>query len=72
MTQESRIRGLIIEEEPSQEAAELDELVELVLLTVRIKGQPHPYTLDLTNQPKIRNLILSYFLTEEEELGGSD
>ena len=64
--QENRIQGLFIDEPRTDEEVNLDGMIELVYLTIKIKGQPHPYTLDLTDQEKIRNLVLANFLTEDE------
>ena len=56
--EDTRIPGLILDEEVSS-IEDLDEVVEEVIIILRLKGQVQLYAIDVTNEVDIRNYILA-------------
>lgn len=57
---DTRIPGLILDEDSDKDSeSDLDETVEEIIIILRLKGQSQPYAIDVTNEPDIRNCILT-------------
>ncbi len=54
---DTRIPGLILDEDVSS-IEDLDEVVEEIIIILRLKGQAQLYAIDVTNEIDIRNYIL--------------
>jgi len=63
----TRIPGLILDEDVSS-VEDLDEVVEEIIIILRLKGQAQPYAIDVTNEIDIRNYILVNLGESEETI----
>ncbi len=65
-----KLSGLILDssdsDDPVEANKELDELVEDLILILKIKGQSQPYAFSLMSDKYLRNLILANISGEHE------
>jgi len=65
-----KLSGLILDnsdpDDPATASKELDELVEDLILILKIKGQSQPYAFSLMSDKYLRNLILANISGEHE------
>jgi hypothetical protein len=65
-----KLSGLILDpsgDTPTSANAELNELVDDLILILKIKGQAQPYAFSLMDDPYLRNLILANLADEEPQ-----
>ena len=66
-----KIKSIYVDE--AQEASdELDGLVEQMIVTMKLKGQKQLYSFDVTNDTKLRNIILATMDDSYDEEGETD
>jgi len=54
-----KIKGFQITQEQEDASNELDDVVEEMLITLRLSGQKQLYCFDVTNDPTVRNAVLA-------------
>lgn len=66
-----KIKSIYVDE--AQEASDqLDGLVEQMIVTMKLKGQKQLYSFDVTNDTKLRNIILASMDDSYDEEGETD
>lgn len=66
-----KIKSIYVDE--AQEASDqLDGLVEQMIVTMKLKGQKQLYSFDVTNDTKLRNIILATMDDSYDEEGETD
>jgi len=66
-----KIKSIYVDE--AQEASDqLDGLVEQMIVTMKLKGQKSLYSFDVTNDTKLRNIILATMDDSYDEEGEND
>tara|TARA_R100000008_G_scaffold86583_1_gene80301 strand:- start:5529 stop:5738 length:210 start_codon:yes stop_codon:yes gene_type:complete len=59
-------------DEAKEASDELDGLVEMMLITMKLKGQEQLYAFDVTNDKRLRNLVLATMDDSYDEKGDKD
>lgn len=66
-----KIKSIYVDE--AQEASDqLDDLVEQMIVTMKLKGQKNLYAFDVTKDTKLRNIILATMDGSYDEEGEND
>jgi len=66
-----KIKSIYVDE--AQEASDqLDDLVEQMIVTMKLKGQKNLYAFDVTKDTRLRNIILATMDGSYDEEGESD